>query len=169
MITYLLFQYNNNMKAIYYFTTLISLFFLFGCADKTNQNIHNEEASLPDQLKDKVAGLMIINSSINTKKQTTSVLYGNKKAIERIADNDSVMRTGEKLIRITWHQKPDPNWIGAVIPGKLISFETLELLSEKEPILYQKIEGNPMQVKKDTLGNLKSIKYILHQKMAVLP
>jgi len=79
------------------------------------------------------------------------------------------MRRGEKLIRITWNQKPDPNWIGAVIPGKLVSFEILELLSEKEPVLYQKIEGNPMQVKKDTLGNLKSIKYILHQKMAVLP
>jgi len=169
MITYLLFQFNNKMKTIYYFATLISLFFVLGCSDKTNQNVHNEQASLPDQLKDKVADLQVINSSINSKKETTSLLYGNQKAIERLNENSVVMKAGEKLIRITWQQQADPNWIGAVIPGKLISFETLELLSEKGNPKYKKIEGNPIQIKKDTLGNGKSIKLILNQKMAILP
>jgi len=157
------------MKATHYFTVIISLFFLSGCSDKTSQKAINEEASLHDGLRDKVTGLQVINSSINTKKQTTSLLYGNQKAIKRIGENSTVMKEGEKLIRITWSQKADPNWIGAVIPGKLISFETLELLSEKENPRYEKIGGNSIRIKKDTLGNGKSIKLILNQEMAIIP
>ncbi|WP_394775639.1 hypothetical protein [Flavobacterium sp.] len=122
------------MKTIVYFTGIIGLFFLFACSDKENQTALNNEASLPDALLNKVSGLKVINSSINTKKHTTALLYGNPKAIQRIKTNGLQMQKGEKLVWITWHQKSDPNWIGAIIPGKLISVEIVEAVSGKENI-----------------------------------
>lgn len=163
------FQYVNNMKTIVYFTGIIALFFLFACSDKENQKALNNEASLSDALLNKVLGLKVINSSINTKKHTTALLYGNQKAIHRINANGVQMQKGEKLVWITWHQKSDPNWIGAIIPGKLISVEIIETVSGKEKINYQKFEGNAMQIKKDTLGNHNRIEMMLKQKMAILP
>jgi hypothetical protein len=163
------FQYVNNMKTIFYFTAIISLFFVLACSNKSSEKNINEEASLPNPLLDKVADLKVINSSINTKKHTTSLLYGNQKAIERIQSNSSVIQKGEKLVWITWNQKPDPNWFGAVIPGKLISFETLESVSENGIPQYQKFGGNSIQIQNDTLGNHHRIEILLHQKMAILP
>jgi hypothetical protein len=157
------------MKPILYFTAILSLFFLFACSDKTSDKGLNKEASLPDALLNKVSGLHVINSSINNKKLTTSLLYGNQIAIERIRTNKTDLKKGEKLVRITWQQQSDPNWIGAIIPGKLIVFEILEWLPENQNSSYQKFEGNTMSLKNDTLGNDHSIKIILKQKMAILP
>jgi hypothetical protein len=163
------FQYVNNMKTIVYFTGILSLLFLFACSDKAKEQALNKDASLPDALLDKVSGLHVINSSINNKKHTTSLLYGNQNAIERITNNQSDLKKGEKLVCITWQQKSDPNWIGAIIPGKLHSFEILEWLPEKQNFSYQKFEGNTMSLTSDTLGNSLRIKIILGQKMAILP
>lgn len=163
------FQYDNNMKTIVYFTALIALFFLFACSKNTSEKALNTEASLPNELLDKVSGLKVINSSINNKKHTTSLLYGNQKAIDRIQSNSSIIQKGEKLVWITWNQKPDPSWFGAVIPGKLISFETLESISENGIPKYQKFGGKPIQIQKDKLGNHHRIEILLHQKMAILP
>lgn len=157
------------MKTILYFTAIISFFFLLGCSDKTNENALNKEASLPDNMLDKVSGLKVINSSINNKKHTTSLLYGNQIAIERIETNSSHLQKGEKLICITWRQKPDPNWIGAIIPGKLLSIEVLESVGDKEDFKYQKFEGNTMKLQKDTLGNSHRIGLLLNQKRAIVP
>lgn len=163
------FQYVNNMKTIVYFTGILSLLFLCACSDKAKEQALNKDASLPDALLDKVSGLHVINSSINNKKHTTSLLYGNQNAIERIKTNQSDLEKGEKLVWITWQQKSDPNWIGAIIPGKLRSLEILEWLPEKQNFSYQKFEGNTMYLKSDTLGNSLRIKIILGQKMAILP
>ncbi|MBS7231653.1 hypothetical protein KHA90_11515 [Flavobacterium psychroterrae] len=157
------------MKTITYFTGIIALFFLIACSDKENQTVLNNEASLPDAMLNKVAGLKVINSSINNKKHTTALLYGNQQTIQRIKGNGLQMQKGEKLVWITWHQKSDPNWIGAIIPGKLISIEIVKTVSGKENINYQKFEGNAMQIQNDTLGNHNQIETILKQKMAILP
>lgn len=157
------------MKTILYFTGIFSLFFLFACSDKANEKAINEDASLPDAVLDKVAGLQVINSSINNKKHTTSLLYGNQKTVERLKSNGLKLQKGEKLVWITWYQKPDPNWIGAIIPGKLRSFEILETDSEKEGFKYQKFEGVTMNFQKDTLGNAYRIALLLEQKMAIVP
>jgi hypothetical protein len=157
------------MKTITYFTGIIALLFLFACSDKENQTSLNNEASLPYALLNKVSGLKVINSSINNKTHTTALLYGNQQAIQRIKANGSPIEKGEKLVWITWHQKSDPNWIGAIIPGKLISIEIFEAVSGKANISYQKFDGNAIQIKKDTLGNHNRIEMILKQKMAILP
>lgn len=162
-------QYDNNMKTILYFTAILSLFFALGCSNPSSEKAINTEASLPTELLDKVSGLKVINSSINNKRHTTSLLYGNEKTIQRIKSNSSIIQKGEKLIWITWKQKPDPNWFGAIIPGKLISFETLESDSENGISHYQKFGGNPIQIEKDTLSNHHRIQILLEQKMAILP
>jgi len=163
------FQYVNNMKTILYFTGIISLFFLFSCSDKTNENALNKDASLPDAMLDKVSGLQVINSSINNKKHTTSLLYGNQKTVERLKSDELKLKKGEKLVWITWHQKSDPNWIGAIIPGKLLSLEILESVGEKKGFNYQKFEGNKMELQNDTLGNAHRLKELLNQKKANVP
>lgn len=163
------FQYDNNMKTTRYFTAIISFFFLCSCSDKGNENHLNKEASLPDVFLDKVSDLQVINSSINNKKQTTSLLYGNQKTIERIKSERHHFDLGEKLVWITWQQQSDPNWIGAIIPGKLISLEIVESVSEGEGLKYQKYEGNDMVLQKDTLGNAHQIELLLSQKRAILP
>jgi len=157
------------MKTIFYFTGILTFFFLFSCSDKTNENALNKEASLPDAMLDKVSGLQVINSSINNKKHTTSLLYGNQQTIERLKSNEVKLQKGEKLVWITWHQKADPNWIGAIIPGKLVSLEILESNAKKEGFNYQKFEGNKMELQKDTLGNVHRIKELLNQKKANVP
>lgn len=157
------------MKTTLYFTAIISFFFLFSCADKANESALNKEASLPDNMLDKISGLQVINSSINNKKQTTSLLYANEKTVERIRSDRFELDKGEKLVWITWQQQSDPNWFGAIIPGKLISLEILESVSEKEGFKYQKYEGNAMNLQKDTLGNAHLIELLLKQKRAILP
>jgi hypothetical protein len=157
------------MKTILYFTGILSLFFLFSCSDKANENALNKEASLPDAMLDNVSGLQVINSSINNKTHTTSLLYGNQMAIERIKTNSFHHQKGEKLVCITWHQKSDPNWIGAIIPGELLSLEILESVAERERLIYQKYEGNKMELQKDTLGNAYRISLLLQQKKAIVP
>jgi hypothetical protein len=156
------------MKTIAYFTVIFSFFFLFSCSDNTKENLNNE-ASLPDILVNKVSGLQVLNSSINNKKHTTALLYGNQKTIQRIKRKSTSLEKGEKMVWITWNQKSDPNWFGALIPGKLRSLEILEFPTEKDNPQYQKFEGNPIQLKKDTLGNQHRIKILLQQKMAILP
>lgn len=157
------------MKTTTYITGIMALFFAFACADKTSEKALNNEASLPDHLLDKVSGLQVINSSINNKKHTTALLYGNQKTIERIKTNSNQIQEGEKLVWIVWNQKSDPNWIGAIIPGKLLSVEIVESSSGKEKIQYQKFDGTTMQITKDTLGNHSRITLLLQQKMAIVP
>ncbi|KUJ62375.1 hypothetical protein AR687_07900 [Flavobacteriaceae bacterium CRH] len=156
------------MKTIIYFTAIFSLFFLFSCSDNSKESLNNE-ASLPDNLLDKVSGLQVLNSSINTKKQTTALFYGNQNTIQRIKANGNRIEKGEKMVWITWKQKSDPNWFEALIPGKLIALEVLEFDAEKDNPEYQKFEGNPIHIKNDTLGNQHRIKILLEQKMAIVP
>lgn len=126
----------------------------------------NNEASLPEALRNKVSDLKVFNSSINNKKHTTSLLYGNQQAVERIKSNGSVMQNGEKLVWITWRQKPDPNWLGAYIPGKLLSFEIIE---SKDGTVYKKYSGNGVEVKLNDPEKEDRIKRLLAEKSAVTP
>lgn len=154
------------MKTTLYFTGVLFLLFLSSCSDFKGEKGLNNEASLPETLMNKVSDLKVINSSINNKKHTTSLLYGNQEAIERIKSNDSVMQNGEKLICITWTQKPDPNWLGAYIPGKLLSFEIIE---SKEGTVYKKYSGNGVEVKLNDLDKENRIKKLLTEKRAIMP
>ena len=154
------------MKTTIYFTAVLFLLILSSCSDYKGEKGLNNEASLPETLTNKVSGLKVINSSINNKKHTTSLLYGNQKAVERIKSNGLLMQKGEKLIWITWNQKPDPNWLGAYIPGKLLSFEIIE---SKDTVEYKKYSGNGMQVKMNDLDTENRIKNLLAEKMAIMP
>ena len=154
------------MKTIIYFATLLFLFTVFSCSKDSGEKGINKDTSLPEALMNKVSGLKVINSSINTKSHTTSLLYGNQKAVDRIKTNSLNMQRGEKFVWITWSQQPDPNWFGAYIPGKLLSFEIIE---SKETIEYQKITGNGTQVKEDSIDNRRRIQVLLQQKMNVTP
>lgn len=154
------------MKTNTFFTAILLLFILLSRSNNTGERGLNNQASLPDALVNKVSDLKVINSSINIKKHTTSLLYGNQKTIERLKGNDILPQKGEVIIWITWMQKPDPNWFGAFIPGKLLSFEVLEF---KEKLQYQKFEGKEMLAQKDTSGISHRIKVLLQQKRAVLP
>lgn len=154
------------MKTTLYFTTVLFLLFLSSCSDFKGEKGLNNEASLPEPLMNKVSDLKVINSSINNKKHTTSLLYGNQQAVERIKSNGSVIQKGEKLIWITWSQKPDPNWLGAYIPGKLLSFEIIE---SKDSTVYKKYSGNGVEVKLNDLDKENRIKKLLTEKMAIMP
>ena len=154
------------MKAILYFTAILFLLFLSSCSDFKGEKGLNNEASLPEALMNKVSDLKVINSSINNKKHTTSLLYGNQQAVERIKSNGSVIQNGEKLVWITWRQKPDPNWLGAYIPGKLLSFEIIE---SKDGTIYKKYSGNGVEVKLNPLDKENCVKKLLAEKRAVMP
>ena len=82
------------MKTIIYFATLLFLFTVFSCSKDSGEKGINKDASLPEALMDKVSGLKVINSSINTKRHTTSLLYGNQKAVDRIKTNSLNMQRG---------------------------------------------------------------------------
>lgn len=154
------------MKTTLYFTAVLFLLFLSSCSDFKGEKGLNNEASLPEPLMNKVSDLKVINSSINNKKHTASLLYGNQQAVERIKSNGLIMQKGEKLVCITWSQKPDPNWLGAYIPGKLLSFEIIE---SKDGIVYKKYSGNGAEVKLNDLDKENRVKMLLAEKIAIMP
>lgn len=120
---------------------LILLFSSVAC-QQTPRNI-NEASSLPANFGIEMANLQTINSIIQPKLGTSSILYGNKNALELLT-NPHLSIKGEKvLVLITWQQRDDPRWFGA---KSLSDFMTAEVLkteddfSQIDKIIYQIIE-----------------------------
>jgi hypothetical protein len=160
------------MKTIDLLVGGIALLFS-ACADHTHNNeLVNNKASLPHSFHFDDLGLKVINSSINKKQVTMSVLYGNDLALKTAIGGIKEIRAGEVFTLVTWKQQQDDYWFGANIPGELQSVELLKTVSSNGnyPISnYQRFEGKDLALNPDTLHQQKRIKYIFDQKPSIMP
>lgn len=159
------------MKSIYILFPAMALV-MASCSNRTDPaKLINKEASLPESFNFNKMNLKVVNSSINQKKATMSTLYGNDNALNALKA-DSGIRTNEVLAFVTWKQKEDEHWFGARIPGDLQSLELIKTTKDdsgNDQITYQRFEGSKLTLRKDTIGNAQSIKYIFEQKPSVMP
>jgi len=103
----------------------------------------------------------VIHSSIDPRNHTMSTLYGNKEK-------------GAALALVTWSQKEDEHWYGALIPGTILSIEQVRFegsTKDLSPPLYERYEGSPLKKSTGDLSETAKARtaYILGQKASVLP
>ncbi|WP_080779617.1 hypothetical protein [Chryseobacterium phocaeense] len=70
--------------------------------------------------------LKFISTSLNTKKETSSALYGNQEALESLYAAHSSLKKGSMIKLVTWKYHDNPQYIGGTITGELLSIETLQ-------------------------------------------
>ncbi|MDC8104400.1 cytochrome P460 family protein [Chryseobacterium sp. B21-037] len=120
-----------------------SFLFLISC--KTENSKDKEHVRLVFD----AGGLQFIASSLNTKKETMSALYGNSQALQSLSNKNDKPLPGTKMKLVTWKYHENPQYTGGTITGELVSVETVEngikgsvsyrkeLDNEKEPGIFQ--------------------------------
>ncbi|MBL1220515.1 hypothetical protein JET18_06675 [Chryseobacterium sp. L7] len=71
--------------------------------------------------------LKFISTSLNTKKETSSALYGNQEAFLSLSNENQQLRNGSVIKLVTWKYHDNPQYIGGTITGDLLSIETLHI------------------------------------------
>jgi hypothetical protein len=152
---------------------LISAVTILGsCKPTTDPNqLINYKASLRQTFKLSELHQKVITNFINKRKHTTSILYGNGAAYAAAVAIKPVTVPGESFTLVTWRQQDDQHWFGALIPGDLLSAETLKVAGKNESLTYnyQKYSGKNLGKLADTTGNESRIKFILSQKASITP
>jgi hypothetical protein len=130
----------------------------------------NNEASLPASFNFSKMGLKVVCSTINQRLGTMSILYGNDPAKSTAQAGDGKFLPGTVFAFITWKQHADKRWIGANIPGQLVSVEILKAAAghSQGVIAYNKFKGADLHADTDTAGQGTRIKYILGLKPSLM-
>lgn len=128
----------------------------------------NHDASIPEVLGFEEMGLKAISTMVNPSANTTGVLYANNSALQSMLKTDTMWRSEKILVFITWNQKNDPRWFGAMVPA---DFKTMEILRTKssfdqlQNINYEIISKGINQ----KVTEKKRIEFITKIKPAVMP
>jgi hypothetical protein len=118
------------MKQIIILLSAFVVLFSACSSDHQKNSLINEAAAIPGSIRFSTAGLKMMTSFIDKRSGSMSVLYANQLAIENAAKKNAGLTTGERLVLVTWKQKIDPNWFGALVPGHLQSVEFVTLRTE---------------------------------------
>ncbi|SFN01463.1 hypothetical protein SAMN05421594_0374 [Chryseobacterium oleae] len=70
--------------------------------------------------------LKFISTSLNTKKETSSALYGNPEALVSLSGENNQLKKGSVIKLVTWKYHDNPQYIGGTITGELLSVETVQ-------------------------------------------
>jgi len=135
----------------------------------------NEAASLPAGLPANPLSWQVVTSEIDKSAGTMSTLFGNDQAIayaRSSAQHDYPI--GSALAMVTWTQREDPRWYGALIPDQVQSVEFIFVKPAPNGSTlydYQQFSGSPP--KQVAAGQDSATKdrttYLLSQRSAVLP
>jgi hypothetical protein len=155
----------------YALLSILILSILSGCTgkEKNTSDLYNQEASLPDTLSVKPLEWKVICSFLNKNDHTMSTLYGNDIAVKSTRKGIAYP-AGSVIALVSWSQKEDKHWYGALIPGTVQSIETVTLRGDAQPI-YEKKEGKPLRIR--VAGDPSTVKdriaYLVSQKASVMP
>jgi hypothetical protein len=156
------------MKTTY--VAALGVFLLTSCGHSRNPAATiNQAASLPASASLEKQGLKVLATYVNRQQATTSTLYGNDLARQATLAATHPLPAGAKLTLLTWQQQEDPNWLGARIPGALLSMEQLRMEPAGAAVSYQRFDGPQLVRRSDTLHQQARIAYLLAQKPSVLP
>lgn len=143
---------------------------LSSCEHATNADqLINNKASLPESFKLSEMHQKVITSLINHRDSTMSTLYGNEQAGKMLSKAVQANDTDPEFTLVTWHQQEDPHWFGALIPGDLLSVETVHTNTAGNKSTYQKYNGKNLVKVTDTAGQSSRIRFILAQNSAIIP
>ncbi|MET4080633.1 hypothetical protein ABIB40_000577 [Pedobacter sp. UYP30] len=160
------------MKLILYIILFLSLITVSCNEHNATPNVGqlNKEASLPANFNFSQMGLKVIASTINKKLFTMSTLYGNDAAKITAQHADGKCLAGSVFALVNWKQQPDERWIGANIPGNLLSVEMLKTAKDQEngTALYTRFTGADLKIDSDTSGQSIRAKYIIGLKPSIM-
>jgi hypothetical protein len=114
----------------------------------------------------------VITSVINHKQGTISVIYGNKLALQAAQSIVRERSPGERYIMVTWKQIPMPHWYGTNMNGRIISIETVKILSASKARViykYQYKPQSPIQQATSDINHVQQVRFIAGQPAAVYP
>lgn len=135
----------------------------------------NENASLPNGLPANPLRWQVVTSEIDKSAVTISTLFGDDQAIAYARGNPHHgYPVGATLAMVTWTEREDPRWYGALIPDQVqsVEFVFVESAPDGTPLYdYQKFSGSPL--KQSAAGQNSATKdrttYLLSQRAAVMP
>ena len=110
--------------------------------------------------------LKFISTSLNTKKETSSALYGNQKALESLSNENNQLKIGPEIKLVTWKYHENPQYIGGIITGELLSVETIK--TDKTGNISYQIQ-NSSKTENFQPNKEERIKYIMSYKPVVRP
>jgi hypothetical protein len=116
-------------------------------------------------------GLSVITSFFNSRRQTTTLLYGNAAAQRAVARGNAGLAAGEDYRLVTWEQHANPLWFGGNINGHIKSIERVTTTATPEGAIvnhYELLEGNLANAPTDSLQQ-KRIRYIYSLRPLVFP
>jgi hypothetical protein len=158
------------MKTFKILITALLVSCLFSCDDKPGENdVYNTKAAVPQKFDVAKLHLVVINTSINEKDSTMSILYGNPLAYSQLKQGIGIIKNGGLLALVTWKQQADVHWFGANIPGELLSVEYVKADSVGHGIKYRRLLGQALQEDPDTLHSAEREVFIMSQKPSVMP
>jgi hypothetical protein len=148
-----------------------------GCTSRRTaaSELVNHKASLHGGLPFNPLQWRVISSSVNTRDETVSVLYGNDIAVRHArTDPRRPYPAGSVLSLVTWAQEEDPHWFGAKTPGVVRSVEFVT--AEESPGLapaysYEIYEGEALlkTAAKDVSNPDSRINALLGRRALVMP
>lgn len=158
------------MKLSHPLVTVLFAISLFSCHERANENdLYNIKATVPEKFNIAKMQLVVINTSINKKDSTMSILYGNKLAYGQLKQGISSVKSGELLALVSWKQQADIHWFGANIPGKLLSVEYVRANSTGNGAEYEKLLAPALKEDANTTDSLQREAFILSQRPSVMP
>ncbi|MDQ0594892.1 hypothetical protein QFZ37_003261 [Chryseobacterium ginsenosidimutans] len=110
--------------------------------------------------------LKFISTSLNTKKETSSALYGNQEALESLSSENNQLKIGSTLKLVTWKYHENPQYIGGTITGELLSVETFK--TDKNGKISYQIQ-NSTEKENNPSNKEERIKHIMSYEPVVRP
>lgn len=110
--------------------------------------------------------LKFISTSLNTKKEKSSALYGNQKALESLSGENNQLKIGSEIKLVTWKYHENPQYIGGTITGELLSVETIK--TDKTGNISYQIQ-NSSKTENFQPNKEERIKYIMSYKPVIRP
>jgi len=133
------------------------------------------ECSLPAGLHGDVLKWRVITSGVDNRDSTMSTLFGNEIAVNHVrTDPHGSYPPGSVVALGTWFQREDPNWLGAMVPGRLKSMEIVRADSNSNlptSFSYENYAGASLQRLPLAAGGAASgrVARLLQQRAAVTP
>ncbi|SHH96695.1 hypothetical protein SAMN04488109_6303 [Chryseolinea serpens] len=146
---------------------LIAMFLAACGQDKPHLKTRYNTAATPVQTEALQAlNGFVINSFVDTKKHTTSTLYGNTVVANYLKDStDNNYPKGSVVTLLTWQQTSDPRWFGGNIPDSLVSMEVVRY-DDSTTYTFYKGKNLTRSVNSNAPASLAWIKA---QKMMIVP
>ena len=164
---------NTKLMKKLVFIAIPCLLFLTACDHHEDAKAVNENAALPKSLRFDTLGLQVMASFIDKRAGTQSILYANAPALSSSIGGDKKYKAGERMALVTWKAAPDDHWLGARIPGRLLSVEMVKTVAGTSGISIEYnrylANGEAALVSQSAPSTKQRIDFMLEQQPSVLP